>query len=140
MGWLLMVTTNRDVAIVGGGPTVCSAGESTDQDGVTPIDGHYVVSPADKTDTQAIMFTGRGVQVAYRVIADARLEGRWSDEVAEGVDWMQREATVEGEWTDRKRWIEWFDEQYDVDALLYVIYEETLAEHVQAVEIAGGDE
>ncbi|MDZ5812315.1 NAD(P)/FAD-dependent oxidoreductase, partial [Halorubrum sp. AD140] len=90
--------------------------EYPDRDGTTPIDGLYVASPSDEADTQAIMAAGRGARVAHRVVADARVDDGWWDEVAEGVDWMRREASLDEEWADRERWTEWFDEYYGDDA------------------------
>jgi hypothetical protein len=90
--------------------------EYADRDGTTPVDGLYVASPSPEADTQAIMAAGRGARVARRVIADARSDaGRW-ESVAEGVDWMRRESTVDGKWTERAGWIEWFDEHHGESA------------------------
>jgi hypothetical protein len=87
-----------------------------DRNGSTPIEGLYIASPADEADTQAIVVAGRGVRVAHRVIADARIDDGWWNEVAEGVDWMRREANLDGEWSDRETWVEWFDDYYGEDA------------------------
>jgi len=90
-------------------------GEYADRDGTTPVEGLYVASPSDEADTQAIMAAGRGARVARRVVADARLEDGWWEAVADGVDWLRREAELDDEWADRERWVEWFDE-YHADA------------------------
>lgn len=83
-----------------------------DQDGSTPVEGLYVASPAEATDMQAIMAAGRGARVAHRAIADVRMDdGRW-ESAAEGVDWMRREASLDDEWAERGRWVEWFDEHH----------------------------
>jgi hypothetical protein len=86
-----------------------------DHDGTTPVERLYVASPAED-DNQAIMAAGRGARVAHRVIADARTDGGWWEEVAEGVDWVRREAELDDEWADRGRWVEWFDDYYAEDA------------------------
>ena len=90
--------------------------EYADRDGATPVDGLYVASPSDEADTQAIMAAGRGARVAHRVIADTRTDDGWWADVAEGVDWVRREAELDDEWADRDRWVEWFDEHYGEDA------------------------
>ncbi|TKX57345.1 NAD(P)/FAD-dependent oxidoreductase [Halorubrum sp. SS7] len=85
-------------------------------DGTTPVDGLYVASPSEEADTQAIMAAGRGARVAHRVIADARIDDGWWEAVADGVDWVRREAELDDEWNDRDRWTEWFDDHYGDDA------------------------
>ena len=90
--------------------------EYADRDGTTPVDGLYVASPSTEADTQAIMAAGRGARVAHRVIADARIDDGWWEGVADGVDWVRREAALDDEWADRDRWVEWFDDYYGDDA------------------------
>jgi hypothetical protein len=85
-------------------------------DGTTPVDGLYVASPSDAADTQAIMAAGRGACVARRVIADARIDDGWWEDVADGVDWVRRSAALDEEWCDRERWVEWFDAEKGADA------------------------
>jgi hypothetical protein len=46
-----------------------------------------------------------------RVLADVRLERGYPEAVAETTDWLTREAQRTGEWAERDRWREWFDEQ-----------------------------
>lgn len=87
-----------------------------DGDGTTAVEGLYVASPSEEADTQAIMAAGRGARVAHRVIADARMDDGWWAEAAEGVDWVRRKANLNGEWADRNRWVEWFDDHYGEDA------------------------
>ena len=86
------------------------------RDGTTPVDGLYVASPSTEADAQAIMAAGRGARVARRVIADARIDDGWWEAVADGVDWVRREAALDDEWADRDRWVEWFDGYYGEDA------------------------
>jgi hypothetical protein len=90
--------------------------EYADRDGTTPVDGLYVASPSEEADTQAIMAAGRGARVAHRVIADARIDAGWWEAVADGTDWVRREAELDDEWADRDRWIEWFDDHYGDEA------------------------
>jgi hypothetical protein len=86
-----------------------------ERDGSTPVGGLYVASPSEEADTQAIMAAGRGARVAHRAIADTRTNEGWWRKVAEDVDWMRREATLDDEWTERETWIEWFDDYYGED-------------------------
>lgn len=84
-------------------------------DGTTPIPDLYVASPAAEAQ-QAITAAGRGARVAREVITDARVDDGWWAAAAEGVDWLRREAELDGEWADRAAWVEWFDEYYGEDA------------------------
>lgn len=88
------------------------ARDYADEEGATPVEGLYVASPAEATDAQAIAAAGRGAMVARRVIADVRIADGWWPEAAEGVDWVRREAELTGEWADRDRWVEWFDDHH----------------------------
>ncbi len=90
-------------------------GEYADHDGTTPVDRLYVVTPSDE-DSQAIIAAGRGARVARRVIADAKMDAGWWDAVADGVDWVRREAELDEEWDDREAWVEWFADRYGDDA------------------------
>jgi thioredoxin reductase len=93
--------------------------EYADHDGTTPVDGLYVASPSSDADRQAIMAAGRGARVGLRVVEDARERRGYPEAVADHYDWMREESTLDGEWSDRDRWREWFDEQvpddHDVD-------------------------
>ena len=109
--------------------------EYADHDGTTAVEGLYVASPSEEADTQAIMAAGRGARVAHRVIADARMDDGWWEEVAEGVDWVRREAELDDEWADRDRWVEWFDDYYGEDAAI-----ETDSERFQRVRKADIDD
>ncbi|MFT4883208.1 MAG: hypothetical protein ACI8U4_000709 [Natronomonas sp.] len=87
-----------------------------DHDGTTPVEGLYVASPSEE-DTQAIMAAGRGTRVAHCVIADAKLDdGWWNDVTENNVDWVRRLAERDEEWSDREDWAEWFDGYYGEDA------------------------
>lgn len=85
------------------------------QNGTTPVEGLYVISPSEE-DVQAIIAAGRGARVARRVVADARIDRGWWDDAAEGVDWVRRTAELDEGWTDRETWVEWFDDSYGEDA------------------------
>jgi hypothetical protein len=85
-------------------------------DGSTPVEGLYVASPSGVTSQQAIVAAGHGARVARRLVTDARVEaGRW-EAAAGGVDWVRREAELDGELDNADRWFEWFDEHYGADA------------------------
>ena len=86
-----------------------------DHDGTTPIPDLYVASPSEASQ-QAVTAAGRGARVAGTVISDARVDEGWWDAVAEGIDWVRREAELDDEWADREAWAEWFDEYYGEDA------------------------
>lgn len=90
--------------------------EYPDADGTTPVEGLYVASPSEEADMQAVAVAGRGARVARRVVADARIDDGWWEEPALGVDWLRREASLDGDWADRDRWVAWFDDHYGPDA------------------------
>ncbi|RJT02552.1 FAD-dependent oxidoreductase [Halococcus sp. IIIV-5B] len=91
-----------------------------DRDGSTTIDGLYVVSPGGEADVQVVVAAGRGAHVARTVLADARREHGYPDDLAAHYDWRRREAELTGEWADRDRWRELFAERtpddHDLDA------------------------
>lgn len=82
-----------------------------DRDGSTPVDGLYVVSPGGEADVQVVVAAGRGAHVARTVLADARREHGYPDDLAAHYDWRRREAELTGEWADRDRWRELFAER-----------------------------
>jgi threonine dehydrogenase-like Zn-dependent dehydrogenase len=90
-------------------------GDYADHDGTTPVDGLYVASPSAEADRQAIVAAGRGARVGLRVVEDARGERGYPEAVVDHYDWMREESTLDGEWRDRDRWREWFDEQLPDD-------------------------
>ncbi|KOX92559.1 NAD(P)/FAD-dependent oxidoreductase [Haloarcula rubripromontorii] len=90
--------------------------EYANADGTTPVPGLYVASPSDEADMQAIIAAGRGARVARRVIADVRIDDGWWETVADGVDWVRREAELDDEWTERATWVDYFDDRYAEDA------------------------
>lgn len=105
------------------------------RDGTTPVERLYVASPAAESDAQAIVAAGRGARVGRRVVTDARCERGWWEDVADRPDWVRREAELDAEWTDRERWVEWFEEQYGDDAPIAVDCERF--EHVRASVVDG---
>jgi hypothetical protein len=106
--------------------------EYADADGTTPVEGLYVASPHREADMQAIVAAGRGARVARQVITDARVDDGWWPAVAEGVDWMRRDAERDGR--NREYWLEHFDEHYgetapvDADTERYRRIRETAVE------------
>jgi len=87
-----------------------------DADGRTPIDGLYVASPSGERDVQAIVAAGQGAHVARSLLADHRQERGYPEGVlANRYDWLRPDAEFAGEWGDRDRWREWFDEHVPDD-------------------------
>lgn len=89
--------------------------EYPDEDGRTLVDGLYVAAPAGEPEAQAVMAAGHGARVARSVIADVRRERGYPDSMAEHWDWIRRERDLDGEWADRERWEEYFDERLPED-------------------------
>lgn len=85
-------------------------------DGTTPIDGLYVVTPAGDAGAQAIVAAGRGAHVARTVIADVRGDRGYPDSLTEHWDWVRRESKLTGEWAERERWREHFDDRVSDDS------------------------
>jgi thioredoxin reductase len=98
--------------------------EYADDDGRTPIDGLYVASPAGARSAQAVVAAGNGAHVARSLVEDRRRARGLSGEVAPEYDWLRQESEFSGEWTERDRWREWFenaladDHDLDEDALV----------------------
>lgn len=86
-----------------------------DADGRTPIDGLYVAAPAGSRSEQAIVAAGHGAHVARCLIEDRRCEEGYSGGVAPHYDWLRSESEFTGEWADRDRWREWFDNEIGDD-------------------------
>jgi NADPH-dependent 2,4-dienoyl-CoA reductase/sulfur reductase-like enzyme len=87
-----------------------------DADGRTPVDGVYVASPSGERDTQAIVAAGQGAHVARSLLADHRqAEGYPEGILANRYDWLRPDAEFDGEWGERDRWREWFDEHVPAD-------------------------
>ncbi|WP_435181835.1 NAD(P)/FAD-dependent oxidoreductase [Halorussus sp. AFM4] len=90
--------------------------EYADRDGRTPVEGLYVASPSAEADRQAVVAAGRGARVALTVLADVRRGRGYPDAFADHYDWLRREAELDGEWSDRERWREWFADRTPADA------------------------
>jgi len=86
-----------------------------DADGRTPIEGLYVASPADARSAQAIVAAGNGAHVARSLIEDRRRERGLRGEVAPEYDWTRPASEFSGEWADRDRWREWFENELGDD-------------------------
>jgi hypothetical protein len=89
-----------------------------DEEGRTPVDGLYVASPAEGRSAQAIVAAGNGAHVARRLIEDRRRERGFPEGVAPLYDWLRRDAEFTGEWGERERWREWFENEagdHDLD-------------------------
>jgi len=82
-----------------------------DADGRTPIDGLYVASPADQRSAQVVIAAGNGAHVARSLLEDHRRELGFPEGVAPHYDWKRPDSEFSGEWGDRDRWREWFDEE-----------------------------
>ncbi|WP_267643236.1 FAD-dependent oxidoreductase [Haloarchaeobius amylolyticus] len=88
-----------------------------DADGRTPVDGLYVASPAGGRSAQAIVAAGNGAHVARSLIEDERRARGLSGEVAPEYDWLRSESEFTGEWAERDRWREWFENEFDADGV-----------------------
>lgn len=84
-----------------------------DDDGRTPVEGLYVASPAGGRSAQAIVAAGNGAHVARCLLADRRRERGYSGGVAPHYDWLRPDSEFSGEWADRDRWREWFENEFD---------------------------
>lgn len=82
-----------------------------DSDGRTPVDGLYVASPSGEPDVQAVVAAGRGAHVARSVLEDYRADLGYPGPVAKHYDWVRPDSEFDGEWGDRDRWRESFEER-----------------------------
>lgn len=93
--------------------------EYPDDDGRTRVDGLYVASPAGERSEQAIVAAGNGAHVARCLLADHRRDlGYPEGVVAKHYDWLRPDSEFSGEWADRDRWREWFENEagdHDLD-------------------------
>ncbi|WP_121821897.1 NAD(P)/FAD-dependent oxidoreductase [Halostella salina] len=86
-----------------------------DADGRTPVAGLYVASPAGQRSAQAVVAAGNGGHVARCLIEDRRRERGFPEGVAPHYDWLRPETEFSGEWDDRDRWREWFENEVGDD-------------------------
>jgi hypothetical protein len=82
-----------------------------DENGRTAVDGLYVASPAGEWNAQVVIAAGRGAHVARCLLEDHREELGFPEGVAAHYDWQRRESEFSGDWADRDRWREWYDEE-----------------------------
>lgn len=86
-------------------------------DGTTAIDGLYVAAPTEHRNAQAITAAGHGAHVARTLLQDRREAEGLAGEVAPVYDWLRPESEFNGDWAERERWEQWFDnEMGDTDA------------------------
>jgi hypothetical protein len=94
-----------------------------DRDGRTPIDGLYVAAPTSKRNAQAVVSAGQGAHVARNLVEDVRLANDYPEGVAPYYDWQRQASEFTGEWGDRDRWREWFENEagaHDLDEEAFV--------------------
>lgn len=82
-----------------------------DENGRTPVDDLYVASPAGEWNAQVIVAAGRGAHVARCLLEDYRRDQGFPGGVAAHYDWRRRESEFSGDWSERDRWREWYDEE-----------------------------
>lgn len=91
--------------------------EFPNADGSTPIDGLYVAAPTEQRNAQAITAAGHGAHVARTLLEDHRRAEGLAGEVAPVYDWLRPESEFSGDWAERERWEEWFENELgDTDA------------------------
>jgi len=89
--------------------------EYPDEDGRTPFEGLYVASPAGRRSAQAIVAAGNGAHVARCLLEDHRTARGYPEGVATEYDWLRQDSEFSGEWADRDRWREWFENEIEDD-------------------------
>lgn len=91
-----------------------------DGDGRTRIEGLYVAAPNGDRNAQAIISAGQGAHAARSLLEDyRRAQGYPEGVLAAHYDWLRPSSEFTGEWADRERWREWFDnevpDEHDAD-------------------------
>lgn len=87
-----------------------------DPDGRTPIKGLYVAAPNGNRNAQAILSAGHGAQVARNLLEDLRrAQGYPEGVIAAHYDWLRPPSEFTGEWAERDRWREWFENEVPDD-------------------------
>ena len=84
-----------------------------DGDGRTPIDGLYVGAPTDGRNAQVVVAAGNGAHVARSLLEDHRQAVGYAGDVAKHYDWLRPESEFSGEWAERERWEEWFENELE---------------------------
>ena len=88
----------------------------SDADGRTPVDGLYVAAPVGHRNAQAIVSAGQGAHAARCLIEDRRVEAGYPESVvSRHYDWLRPDSEFTGEWADRDRWREWFENELPDD-------------------------
>lgn len=86
-----------------------------DDNGRTPVDGLYVAAPSGARNAQVGIAAGHGAHVARCLLEDHRSEQGFPGDLAAHYDWLRPDSEFQGEWSDRDRWHEWFDNQIPND-------------------------
>lgn len=82
-----------------------------DADGRTPVDGLYVAAHNGNRNAQAAISAGQGAHVARCLLEDHRRDEGFTGGVAPHYDWLRPESELTGEWAERDRWREWFENE-----------------------------
>jgi glycine/D-amino acid oxidase-like deaminating enzyme len=85
--------------------------EYPDADGRTPVDGLYVAAHNGDRNAQAVISAGQGAHVARCLLEDHRRAEGFTGGVAPHYDWLRPERELTGEWAERDRWREWFENE-----------------------------
>ncbi|GAA0655148.1 NAD(P)/FAD-dependent oxidoreductase [Salarchaeum japonicum] len=85
--------------------------EYADPDGRVGVEGLYVAAPAGERNAQAIVAAGTGAHVARELIADHRANEGYPEGVREHYDWLRPDSEFAGDWGERERWREWYDDR-----------------------------
>ncbi|MFC7204331.1 FAD-dependent oxidoreductase [Haloferax namakaokahaiae] len=85
------------------------------EDGTTDVEGLFVAAPYGETGYQAMMAAGRGTRTAISLIEDVRREQGYPDSMLNHYDWVRLDAELDGEWSDRNRWREFFHDRLPDD-------------------------
>ena len=80
-------------------------------DGRTPVEGLYVAAPNGGRNAQVVVAAGQGAQVARSLIEDHRRGEGFPPALATEYDWLRPDSEFTGEWGDRDRWREWFENE-----------------------------
>lgn len=113
-----------------------------DEDGRTPTEGLYVASPAGARSSQAIVAAGNGAHVARALIEDLRRQRGLTGEVAPEYDWQRPPSEFSGEWAERDRWREWFENEMatdEIDDQTLVDLRETYIDRAFATELTDSE-
>lgn len=93
-----------------GEPTEQFDREYANADGSTPVEGLYVAGPLAGCGDQAITAAGHGATVGRAIVERLRTEAGYWGMYAERYDWLRPPSEYAGEWAERDRWREMFDD------------------------------